>query len=99
MSVLSRVRPPPDGRSPGDSHEIAEKLKLYKPVARLTPLARVDAVATTVTGAEAVEWNLDDLYVGPDDPRLPADLESGLAAAKAFRERYRGKVAGSTLPR
>jgi oligoendopeptidase F len=49
-------------------------------------------VAATVTGAEAVEWNLDDLYLGPDDPRLAADLESALADAKAFRERYRGKL-------
>jgi len=50
-------------------------------------------VAATVTGAEAVEWNLDDLYLGPDDPRFAADLDSALAEAKAFRERYRGRVA------
>jgi oligoendopeptidase F len=50
-------------------------------------------VAATVTGAEAVEWNLDDLYLGPDDPRLPGDLEGALADARAFRERYRGRVA------
>jgi oligoendopeptidase F len=50
-------------------------------------------VATTVTGAEAVEWNLDDLYSGPADPRFAADLESAVADARAFRERYRGAVA------
>ncbi len=49
-------------------------------------------MAATVTGAEAVEWNLDDLYLGPDDPRLPGDLEGALADAKVFRERYRGKL-------
>ncbi len=51
-------------------------------------------MAVTVTGAEAVEWNLDDLYVGPDDPRLNADLESALADARSFRERYHGRVGG-----
>jgi oligoendopeptidase F len=50
-------------------------------------------VAATVTGAEAVEWNLHDLYSGPDDSRFAADLDGALAEAKAFRERYRGKVA------
>ena len=32
--------------------------------------------------------------LGPDDPSFAADLEGALADAKAFRERYRGKVAG-----
>ncbi|HEU5213204.1 MAG TPA: hypothetical protein VFU10_10575, partial [Gaiellaceae bacterium] len=50
-------------------------------------------MAATITGAEAVEWNLDDLYLGPDDPRLAADLDSAVAEAKAFRERYRSRIA------
>jgi oligoendopeptidase F len=50
-------------------------------------------MATTVTGAEHVEWNLDDLFEGPDDPRLEADLDEATAAATAFRERYRGRLA------
>jgi oligoendopeptidase F len=50
-------------------------------------------VAATVTGAEAVEWNLDDLYSGPEDPQFAADLEGALEDAKAFRERYHGQVA------
>ena len=50
-------------------------------------------MAATVTGAEAVEWNLDDLYSGPDDPSFTGDLDRALADAKAFRERYHGKVA------
>jgi oligoendopeptidase F len=49
-------------------------------------------MATTVTGAEQVEWNLDDLYLGPDDPRLESDLAEAQAAAVAFRERYRAKL-------
>jgi oligoendopeptidase F len=51
-------------------------------------------MATTVTGAEHVEWNLDDLFEGPDDPRLESDLDEASAAATAFRERYRGKLGG-----
>jgi oligoendopeptidase F len=53
-------------------------------------------MATTVTGAEHVEWNLDDLFEGPDDPRLESDLDEATAAATAFRERYRGKLAELT---
>ena len=49
-------------------------------------------MAATVTGAESVEWNLDDLYAGPDDPRLSGDLESALADARAFNERFHGRV-------
>ena len=49
-------------------------------------------MSTVTTGAESVEWNLDDLYDGPDDPRIESELEDTLAAAKAFRERYRGKL-------
>ncbi|HEY8103685.1 MAG TPA: M3 family oligoendopeptidase [Gaiellaceae bacterium] len=53
-------------------------------------------MSTVVTGAEAVEWNLGDLFDGPDDPRIDSDLEEALAASQAFRERYRGKLAGLT---
>src|SRR5215204_2118337 len=49
-------------------------------------------MSTTVTGAEAVEWNLADLYEGPDDPRLLEDLEEAKRAATAFAGRYRGKL-------
>ena len=49
-------------------------------------------MATTLTGAEQVEWNLSDLYESPDDPRLQEHLDEATAAATAFRERYRGKL-------
>jgi len=49
--------------------------------------------APTVTGAEAVAWDLGDLYAGPEDPRLDADVAQALADAAAFRERHRSKVA------
>ena len=49
-------------------------------------------MATTLTGAEQVEWNLDDLFDGPDDPRIESELEEATAAAEAFRERYRSRL-------
>jgi oligoendopeptidase F len=50
-------------------------------------------VAATATGAEAVEWDLTDLYGGPDDPHWQSDLDGAIADATAFRERYHGNVA------
>jgi oligoendopeptidase F len=49
-------------------------------------------MSTITTGAEAVEWDLSDLFDGPDDPRLDTELDEINAAAQAFRERYRGKL-------
>jgi oligoendopeptidase F len=48
---------------------------------------------STTTGAEAVRWDLSDLYTGIDDPALEADLQAALARAAAFAERYRGRLA------
>jgi oligoendopeptidase F len=42
--------------------------------------------------AGGVRWDLRDLYDGPDDPRLDADLDAALAEARAFAERHRGRV-------
>ena len=39
------------------------------------------------------EWDLSDLYGGPADPALEADLTAAAAQAKAFRERYEGGLA------
>jgi oligoendopeptidase F len=49
-------------------------------------------MTATATGAEDVRWDLSDLYDGLDDPALEADAEQALAAARAFAERYRGRV-------
>ena len=49
-------------------------------------------MSVLATGAEAIEWDLSDLYQGPDDPRLDTELDEALASAQAFRERYRGKL-------
>ena len=50
-------------------------------------------MSATITGAEAVEWDLSDLYERPDDPQLEGDLDEAAGAATRFRERYRGHVA------
>ena len=50
-------------------------------------------MSATVTGAEAIEWDLSDLYESPDDPRHDEDLDEAASAAKRFSERYRGKIA------
>jgi oligoendopeptidase F len=47
----------------------------------------------TSTGAEDVAWDLSDVYTGPDDPALEADLEDARSSAAAFRERHAGGVA------
>jgi oligoendopeptidase F len=39
------------------------------------------------------EWNLADLYAAPDAPAFANDLAEGERAAKAFADRYRGKLA------
>jgi oligoendopeptidase F len=38
------------------------------------------------------EWNLADLYEGPDSPKLKADLQTSERAAGAMQERYAGKL-------
>ncbi|MGJ3258606.1 MAG: M3 family oligoendopeptidase [Rhodospirillales bacterium] len=46
------------------------------------------------TSAGLPVWNLADLYAGPDDPALEADLGAADADARVFREAYAGKLAG-----
>ena len=55
-----------------------------------------DAPASTPPDAgpaAGVRWNLGDLYSGPDDPAIDADLTRGLEAARAFAARHRGRIA------
>ena len=39
------------------------------------------------------EWDLADLYAGPESPKLKTDLETSERAADAMQERYAGKLA------
>jgi oligoendopeptidase F len=43
--------------------------------------------------ARLPEWNLADLYVGLDDPRIARDLDRADAESQAFEETYKGKLA------
>ena len=38
-------------------------------------------------------WDLDDLYPGPDSAEMEADLNDSQQAAESFRRRYKGKLA------
>jgi len=53
-----------------------------------------EAAATTKTVelGDLPEWNLADLYPGPDAPELAKDLESAAAMARRIREAYHGKL-------
>ena len=42
-------------------------------------------------------WDLSDLYAGPDDPRIAADLATALAGAKKFAAKWKGKLTAETL--
>ncbi|HMA15485.1 MAG: M3 family oligoendopeptidase [Bacteroidota bacterium] len=41
---------------------------------------------------ELPTWNLADLYPGPEAPALKADLDATAGKARAFRERYAGRL-------
>jgi oligoendopeptidase F len=43
-----------------------------------------------------VRWDLSDLYAGTDDPRIDADLDAALAAARELGARLRGRVAAQS---
>ncbi len=47
--------------------------------------------------AEGVQWNLGELYNGPDDPRIEADLAEARRRAEAFAQKYRGKITTGEL--
>ena len=47
----------------------------------------------TSSSADGVAWDLSDLYTGPEDPAIDADLAAALKRAEAFEARYRGAVA------
>lgn len=47
---------------------------------------------TRTTGAESVRWNLDDIYLGAGDPKFSADIDAAKFKARAFRDKYHGKV-------
>jgi oligoendopeptidase F len=55
--------------------------------------AATAAAPTPDTLGPLPEWNLADLYAGPDAPDLARDLAGAETGAVAFRDRYQGKLA------
>jgi oligoendopeptidase F len=53
----------------------------------------MNASASSAGPAAGVRWDLSDLYGGPDDPAIDADLDRALAGAEDFARRNRGRVA------
>ncbi len=45
-----------------------------------------------VTGTRDVLWKLEDLYSGPDDPRIKDDLDLCIKEAKALRKEFSSRV-------
>jgi len=49
------------------------------------------------TSADGVEWDLTDLYEGPDDPKLDEDIKKTIEDAEKFQEKYKGKIEAGDL--
>ncbi len=47
--------------------------------------------------AEGIEWDLSELYTGPEDSCIEADLSEARRQAEAFAQTYRGKIASDQL--
>ncbi len=58
-----------------------------------TPIANSPAADGGEPGPESLPgWDLSDLYVGPEDARLKADLDAARASAGTFRDRHLDRV-------
>ena len=64
---------------------------LKAPASANAALTRSDAADAAMIG-ELPGWNLDHLYPGMESAEFARDLESALAEAKHFSERYAGKL-------
>jgi oligoendopeptidase F len=55
-------------------------------------LLRTNQMTAVSTLGALPEWNLADLYASPDSADFKRDMENGAQRAKAFAERWRGKL-------
>lgn len=53
---------------------------------------------TAPSSAQGVYWDLKDLYLDLDDPRIEADLKSCLSESEKFAAEYRGLFASQPTP-
>lgn len=59
----------------------------------MTNLPHLSEGTRPATGAEEVVWDLSDLYTGPADPQLNADLDGADREAEELDRLYRGRIA------
>ncbi|MGE3820261.1 MAG: M3 family oligoendopeptidase [Isosphaeraceae bacterium] len=52
----------------------------------------MSSAAAPTSSADGIAWDLSDLYDGPEDPRIEADLDEAQRRAAAFEKTYRGKI-------
>ena len=57
------------------------------------PTATAEPVGSAETTREAPEWDLSDLYSGPDAPEITADLDAAAAEAEALQRDFEGRLA------
>jgi oligoendopeptidase F len=50
------------------------------------------------SSAAGIAWDLSDLYLGPDDPRIVQDQKTALRQAEQFEATYRGKIGSAPWP-
>ena len=55
--------------------------------------------ASNLTPHALPRWDLTDLYAGPEDKKLKADLAKAVKLAAAFQKTYLGKIAKASAPR
>jgi oligoendopeptidase F len=98
---LRRRSPPPtlesdsplrfkDSMSNWPEHPVYSATASAKGKAKPHPVGAAEGKAKLGT---LPEWNLTDLYAGPESPKLKTDLETSERAADAMQERYAGKLA------
>jgi oligoendopeptidase F len=69
---------------------------IVQPTTDTSATPRSEAGVPRPSGAEAVTWDLSDLYASVDDPAIGRDLDLADAGADELDSKYRGRVAAQT---
>ncbi|MET1026287.1 MAG: M3 family oligoendopeptidase [Dongiaceae bacterium] len=77
-------------------HQPATAPRHNQPTIPQSPEANVTAPAPDL--GPLPNWNLGDLYAGPEAPELQRDLEAAATRSKAFRQAHEGKLAELSGP-
>ena len=68
------------------------KMRIGSSIAQVQLSPADAAAATSVDLGDMPEWDLTDLFPGPDSPELTAALEQSEKDAKAFESKYKGNL-------